>query len=217
MIAAPAATALDGAATALGVRHGLTIGLAEIVGDGRVAERAAGRAAARTAFDRAGAPGLGVLGNAPDGRPLWPPGWAGSISHGAGVAVAAVGCRHRAVGIDVERSGALPLEDAEAVLAPAELALATRAAQPPVVTTVIWSAKEAAFKAWSGACGGLTGVDAVDILIHADFRAGSLWARPGPGLSEGPACLGHLEGGFAMIDEVLLTVVTGRTKARETS
>jgi 4'-phosphopantetheinyl transferase EntD len=217
MIAVPVASVLEGTATALGVRHGVTIGLAEIVGDGRTAERAAGRAAARTAFDRAGAPGLGVLGNAPDGRPRWPRGWAGSISHGAGVAVAAVGRRDRAVGIDVERSGALPVEDAEAVLAPTEMELATRAAEPAFVTTVIWSAKETAFKAWSGACGGLTGVNPVDILIDVDFRAGSVRARPGRGLIGHPASLGLLKGGFAMVDEVLLTVMTGRTRAREKS
>jgi 4'-phosphopantetheinyl transferase EntD len=217
VIAAPATTALEDAVTALGVRHCVTIGLAEIVGEGRGAERLAGRAAARTAFDRAGAAGLGVLGNAPDGRPQWPAGWAGSISHGAGVAVAAVGFRHRAVGIDVERSGALPLEDAVAVFAPAELEQAARAAHPAAVTTIIWSAKEAAFKAWSGACGGLTGVDPIDILIRADFRDGSLRARPGPGLNKRPERLGHLVGGFAMVETVLLTVVTGRIRAREAS
>jgi 4'-phosphopantetheinyl transferase EntD len=197
-------------ATAIAEHLGLVVAVVEVDGVGRAAERAAGRAAAREAFAAAGAPGLEALGTEPDGRPVWPSGWAGSISHGAGVAVAAVSRSHRAVGIDVERSGALSVEDAELVLTPSEQELAANAADPAAVTTVIWSAKEACFKAWSGACGGLNGVDPVDIFIHADVHAGTLRARAGPGLGDGTAVHEELDGGFATVGEVLLTVVAGR-------
>jgi 4'-phosphopantetheinyl transferase EntD len=209
-VTAAVASGIYQRAAAIGDRLGLTIAVVAVDGAGRATEHAAGRVAARAAFSAAGAAGLAVLGAEPDGRPTWPSGWAGSISHGAGFAVAAVSRRHRAVGIDVERSGALSVEDAELVLSRPELEFAAEADEPAVVATVIWSAKEAAFKAWSGACGGLHGVDPVEILIHADVHAGTLRARAGHGFSGGPAVHGQLDGGFATVGEVLLTVVAER-------
>jgi 4'-phosphopantetheinyl transferase EntD len=212
VIATPATAELEAAAAALGHRLGLTIGLVDVIGEGRAADRAAGRVAAQNAFARAGAHGLGVFGNAPDGRPQWPPGWAGSIAHGAGVAVAAVGRTHRAVGIDVERSGALSLEDSRLVLAPAELDLAEGAADPAAIATLLWSAKEAAFKAWSGACGGLHGVDPVDILVDVDVDDCTVAARYAVGDTEVHQ---RLVGRLATVGDVLLTVVIGALTGAE--
>jgi 4'-phosphopantetheinyl transferase EntD len=209
VIAVPAKPDLDAAAMALGERLGLTIGLVEIAGAGRAADHAAGRTAAQKAFERAGAQGLGVLGNAPDGRPQWPPGWAGSISHGAGYAVAAISRDHDAVGIDVERSGALLLADAELVLSAHELAQAAAGDDPAIVATAIWSAKEAAFKAWSGAGGGLHNVDPVDIHIDADSHRGTVRARTGGRLVGDAEVHEPLEGAFGTVGEVLLMVVVG--------
>jgi 4'-phosphopantetheinyl transferase EntD len=201
---------LEVAAAALGERLDLTIGVVEIVGEGRAADRAAGRAAAQKAFHHAGVYGRCVLGNAPDGRPQWPPGWAGSISHGAHVAVATVGRSLRAVGIDVERSDALSVEEAELVLTPAELDFAAGAADPAAMATLLWSAKEAAFKAWSGASGGLNGVDPVDILIDADLHAGNLRARAGTRIAFGNEVPRLLDGAFATVGDVLVTALVGR-------
>src|SRR5687768_10042260 len=109
--------ALDGLEAATGV----SIGLTAVAGAGRAADHAAGRAAVHLAFVRAGAT-VGDVGREDDGRPRWPEGWTGSIAHGDGLAVAAVAPlrTHRAAGIDVERAGALPPEDAAMVLGEGE-------------------------------------------------------------------------------------------------
>ena len=69
----------------------------------RRAEFAAGRHAAALALARAGC--FEAIGRAASGAPLWPPGFVGSISHGAGLAVALVApvSAVTGVGIDVER------------------------------------------------------------------------------------------------------------------
>jgi 4'-phosphopantetheinyl transferase EntD len=199
---------LESVASTVGERLALSIEIVRVAGDGRASEHVAGRTAARRAFRRAGSPSLEVVGTEPDGRPTWPEGWTGSISHGAGVAVAAVSRTCRPVGIDVERSGALALEEADLVLTASEVKLAAGASDPAAITTMLWSAKEAAFKAWSTAAGGLEGVDPVDILIEADLASGSIQARA-TGRLRGRSRHQHLVGSFATVRGILLTVVAG--------
>ena len=163
------------AVAALGTALGVVIEVEAVAGSGAEADRAAGRRAMAAALSRAGAP-RPVEGHEPDGRPRWPAGWSGSVAHGAGWAVAAVTSADRMVGVDVERAGALALEDAVLVLDEREREVASAAADPAAMATVLWSAKESAFKAWSTAAGGLAGVDPVDIHIDiagvADPRLG---------------------------------------------
>lgn len=141
-----------------------------MAGDGRDAERRAGAAAAEDALRRGGAAVARVLGHEPDGRPAWPAGWTGSISHGGGVAVSVVRRTDlpsgQGLGVDVEVSGGLPLDDARVVLTPRELAGVGSGALPE--PTVVWAAKEAAFKAWSHAAAGLGDVDPLDISIELE-------------------------------------------------
>lgn len=127
---------------------GLTVGVTVVDGSGRAAERAAGLQAARIALSRASAIPEAVIGHGADGRPLWPKGFTGSISHGGSIAVAVVVplSSGRIVGIDVEVAGALSPEDAATILGFDELP--ERSARQ---ATRWWSAKEAAFKAWSHA------------------------------------------------------------------
>ncbi len=117
----------------------------------RVAEYTAGRACARAALAQLGVAPLAIPSRA-DRTPVWPPGFAGSISHGAGrcVAVAAPLARVASLGIDVE--GAL-LHDATLYRhichADQLAALAARAELPlPAWIALMFSAKEAFYKAW---------------------------------------------------------------------
>ncbi|HEV8246649.1 MAG TPA: 4'-phosphopantetheinyl transferase superfamily protein [Polyangiaceae bacterium] len=118
----------------------------------RRAEYLAGRCAASRALSELG---IGSrVGRAMDGLPAWPPGVVGSITHGAGVACAAVALadRYRALGIDIERV----LEDAESSelwpsIAHTDELLLLKSALPYTRLgqrlSVLFSAKESLFKA----------------------------------------------------------------------
>jgi phosphopantetheinyl transferase (holo-ACP synthase) len=158
------------ALTRLASRAGVRGALVPVDGSGREAERAAGHAAAS-------AVGAAVTGYAADGqRPVHADGRAASIAHTAteAVAVAAdAGCV-RALGVDVEHAGALAVEDARLVLGADEQAYVDGHDRPEWAATLLWSAKESAFKAWSHATdGGLGTVDPVDIRVVVDADARS--------------------------------------------
>jgi 4'-phosphopantetheinyl transferase EntD len=76
-----------------------------------------------------------------------------------------------AVGVDLELLGALDLDDARVVLDRTELSEVTSSNLDP---TILWSAKESAFKAWSHATGGdLDAVDPTDMHVSLT-RGGGL-------------------------------------------
>jgi phosphopantetheinyl transferase (holo-ACP synthase) len=75
------------------------------------------------------------------------------------------------VGIDVEGIRALPWSDAASVIEEAEEAAARDLDLDP---TVLWSAKEAAFKAWSHACGAMPSVDPIDMRVRIEPGAGKV-------------------------------------------
>jgi 4'-phosphopantetheinyl transferase EntD len=147
-----------------------------IVGTGRAADRYAADEAVAAALAAAGSDQRALLGHASDGRPLWPTGWTGSISHGAGLAIAVVvpspgGCI--GLGVDVESAWGLSVEDAGVVLSADEIARVV--AGTPNDPTIVWSAKEAAFKAWSHAGGPLPQVDPLDIVVSVTQRRECEW------------------------------------------
>ncbi|MFE0420080.1 4'-phosphopantetheinyl transferase family protein [Streptomyces tendae] len=115
-------------------------------------EFTAGRCAARRALVRAGFPAGEIL--SVGRRPSMPAGSVGSISHCADTAVALVASResHRAVGVDLELRP-LPEEAAHLVLSVGERAwlsdIAANAAEAERWLLAAFSAKEAAFKAFS--------------------------------------------------------------------
>ena len=154
------------------------------------------------------APG-GVVGREADGRPRWPAGWTGSIAHSDGLAVAAVAPlrTHRAAGIDVERDGALPPDDAAMVLADREQRWVAAQSDAAAAATLLWSAKEAAFKAWATAAGGLDGVDPVDIAVRA-APTGTLVAEATGPLTARTS--GPLAGAFAVAAGRVVTVLVDR-------
>ncbi len=125
---------------------------------GQVVERRArdftgGRVCARTALAELGAQ-PGPLLPGPDRFPRWPTGFTGSITHCTGFCGAAVGpiSQVRAVGVDAEPHAALPKGVLRVVAAGkndhAELALQGTAWPHLHWDCVLFSAKEAVYKAW---------------------------------------------------------------------
>jgi 4'-phosphopantetheinyl transferase EntD len=103
---------------------------------------------------------LGRLGYAPapilpgvGGAPKWPAGLQGSMTHCAGYAAAAVGplTRISAIGIDAEPAAPLPDGVLDFVATPAErdrLAMTRLEPDSPNWDRLLFSAKEAVYKAW---------------------------------------------------------------------
>jgi enterobactin synthetase component D / holo-[acyl-carrier protein] synthase len=115
----------------------------------RCGEFTAGRNAARAALARFGVPGQPIL-RGPRGRPLWPAGFVGSITHCTDFccAVAARSSRIRSLGLDAEEIARLEGSLACLVCRPEELA---HFEDLPVLPTTNWeklafSAKEAFYK-----------------------------------------------------------------------
>lgn len=109
-----------------------------------------------------------------------------SISHRDGHAVAVVAPRGVRVGVDLERNGAVPIATLRYFLTPAEQAMAVS-----IEPTILWSLKEAAWKALGlgrsapftsvelrpGSTGRLVGVCVDDVFVPMHTRL----SRPWPG------------------------------------
>lgn len=178
--------------------------------DRRRREFMTGRACARTALRRLGAPEVAVPSGS-DGEPLWPAGIVGSITHCDGYRACAVARSHAAltVGIDAEPNAPLPDGVLEEVVHGRELDLVRR---PPAtgdgvaVPRLLFSAKEAVYKAWFP----LTRrwLDFADVEVSLDpararFRAALL--VPGP-VVDGVA-LTELSGRWAVQDGIVCTAI----------
>ena len=119
----------------------------------RQREFALGRACARNALQKLGHGGA-VIGRAANGAPLWPQGITGSITHTRDYAAAVVGeARHfSGIGVDAERVGGVTpdlwprlFDDAER-----DHLMGLGEADRGRVATLLFSAKEACYKAWGG-------------------------------------------------------------------
>jgi 4'-phosphopantetheinyl transferase EntD len=150
----------------------------------RQREFSAGRAAARGAMARPDQP----LPMRPDRAPLWPDGIVGSISHSdsACLAITAPQSQFRGLGLDLEP--ALPLDPAlwETVLVAGERAwLETLPEQDRGLTaTLIFAAKEAAFKAQYPISETLFGFEVLRVTITEQTFA-ARFTVPVPGFPEG--------------------------------
>jgi 4'-phosphopantetheinyl transferase EntD len=115
-------------------------------------EYAAVRSCARACLGRLGYPPVPILRGVA-GTPTWPAGVQGSMTHCAGYAAAAVGPfpRISAIGIDAEPDVPLPDGVLDLVATPAEeKRLAVTQPEPggPNWDRLLFSAKEAVYKAW---------------------------------------------------------------------
>ncbi|MGR3617833.1 MAG: 4'-phosphopantetheinyl transferase family protein [Paracoccaceae bacterium] len=111
-------------------------------------EFAAGRFAARRALkDISEQPVAIPIG--PDRAPIWPKGVTGSITHTATCAAAAVThvAKASAIGLDVEEATPLKRQLFNEILLKPEQRWADTQANPPLMAKLIFSAKEAAYKA----------------------------------------------------------------------
>jgi 4'-phosphopantetheinyl transferase EntD len=132
---------------------------------------ASGRLAAHRIWQRMGLTPQAILR---DGRaPRWPDPWIGSISHTDTLAVAALARRERirGLGVDVERRGRLTTRLLRMILTPREIAHCGHGADLESAL-VIFSAKEAIYKAVQGEVGGYIGFQDVEVELEApEFRA----------------------------------------------
>lgn len=147
-----------------------------------------GRACARQALRRLGAPVVAIPSGL-HGEPLWPAGIVGSITHCPGYRACAV-ARSEAVtalGIDAEPNDPLPAGVLEEVGQSRELDLVggwsprTSQDDPVDLPRLVFSAKEAVYKAWFPLTGRWLGFEDVEMSVDPagrGFRARLL--VPGP-------------------------------------
>ncbi|APE42972.1 hypothetical protein BOO69_05695 [Sulfitobacter alexandrii] len=146
--------------------------LAGMVPDRR-REFAAGRAAARLALAEAGHAAQPIPMQ--DNRaPLWPPGVAGSITHTRRLCIAVVSDRVRALGLDAEEDHPMDEEMISTICSEMEI---SRSGSIPEqrFATMIFSAKEAVYKAQFALTGALFGFEVLDVTLEPD--AGRFAAR----------------------------------------
>ncbi|MEU9319699.1 4'-phosphopantetheinyl transferase superfamily protein [Streptomyces sp. NPDC048295] len=173
------------------------------------------RACARLAMEKLGLPPQPVLPGV-RGAPRWPEGLVGSMTHCDGYRGAALAraADVASLGMDAEPHAPLPGGVLESVSLPGERERLTRMAtrQPAIHwDRLLFSAKEAVYKAWFPLTGSSLGFEDADIDITADpgqeqqggFRAVLL--VPGP-LMEGRR-LGHFQGRWIVSQGLIGTAV----------
>jgi 4'-phosphopantetheinyl transferase EntD len=178
--------------------------------DRRRREFATVRACARAALARLGLPAVPILPGQ-RGAPVWPEGVVGSMSHCDGYRVCALarGADLAAIGVDAEPNEPVPDGVLEAVSDAAERAWVAElaVARPDVAwDRLLFSAKEAVYKAWSP----LTRrwLDFSEATVTVDPGAGTFVARL---LVDGRTAGGHrltgFEGRWLATPDLLLTTV----------
>jgi len=172
--------------------------------DKRRREYTGARVCARLALARAGFRPAPILPG-PTGAPRWPPGVVGSMTHCDGYRAAAVATSDAfaAIGIDAEPHAPLPDGVLARVASESErAALAWLATQAPESCwdRMLFSAKEAVFKAWSPATGRWLGFTDAELELGLDGRFTARLLVAGP--------LTSYHGLWAVSRGVLVTAVT---------
>jgi 4'-phosphopantetheinyl transferase EntD len=139
--------------------------------EGRRREYAAVRSCARACLGRLGYPRVPILPGI-GGAPTWPAGVQGSMTHCTGYTAAAVAPLSRicAIGIDAEPDAPLPDGVLDLVATPAErdrLAAAPLNSDGPNWDRLLFSAKEAVYKAWFPLVGEWLDHQEVEIVFDA--------------------------------------------------
>lgn len=185
--------------------------------DKRRREFTTARACARSALDQLGLPPAPVPTGA-RGEPIWPAGVVGSITHCAGFRACALAraAEILTIGIDAEPDDRLPDGVLADISAPSERVQlsALREADPTVCwDRLLFSAKEAVYKAWFPLTGRWLGFE--DALLDIDPRHGAFSARllvPGPAAIGGdvePAFAGRWLARDGLLVTAIAVVATG--------
>ncbi len=168
------------------------------------------RVCARLALARAGF-GLAPILPGPTGAPQWPAGVVGSLTHCDGYRAAAVGKTDAfaAIGIDAEPHAPLPDGVLAKVAGDSErLALASLATRAPEFCwdRMLFSAKEAVYKAWSPATGRWLGFTDAEVELDPDGTFAARLLVAGPLLARRPLTTYH--GFWAAGRGVVVTAVS---------
>ncbi|MGI5520053.1 4'-phosphopantetheinyl transferase family protein [Micromonospora sp. CA-259024] len=170
------------------------------------------RHCARTALAQLGYPPVAVLTGA-RGRPIWPDGVVGSMTHCEGYRAAALAHADvlAAIGVDAEPHAPLPEGVLDAVSLPAErdhLAALTAGSPRVAWDRLLFSAKESVYKAWFPLAERWLDFSEADLRFDP---AGTFHARllvPGPVLAGADTPLTAFTGRFRIADGFVLTAVT---------
>jgi 4'-phosphopantetheinyl transferase EntD len=181
-----------------GVLHQEEIRYAVGWGDKRLREFALGRCCARAVLTEMGVSPCAIP-RAPDGRPGWPAGTVGSITHTSDyvAAIATHDTRYRALGVDAERTDGMT----EAVMAllfdddERRSLDGADSANRNIMATLYFSAKESSFKAWSS----VGSVESSLRNIHVDLCDGEFFANR--------ASVPMASGRFAVKGDLVLTAL----------
>ncbi len=142
----------------------------------------AGRTMARSAMARLGLPPAEIAPG-PDRSPIWPTGATGSITHTNTWCAAAVARTSDvlAVGIDIENAASIPADVVSVAVSKHEMARLENCALLPreLLPTLVFSAKEAAYKAQYTLTGTFLEFDALDIELDNDGRHWRAVFNPG--------------------------------------
>jgi 4'-phosphopantetheinyl transferase EntD len=180
-----------------------------------------GRACARLALGRLGAPVVAIP-RGQRGEPLWPVGVVGSITHCLGYRACAVAWSDVVVAVGIDAEPNAPLADGvlEKVAHGRELE-DVGGRLPPTggegrvdLPRLLFSAKEAVYKAWFPLTGQWLGFEDVDLSIdvaQATFRAKLLVRGP---VLDG-ARLTEFAGRWAVEDGIICTAVAIPARARQ--
>lgn len=165
----------------------------------RLAEFSAGRAAARAALQALGLKPAPIPAG-PDRAPLWPEGVHGTITHSRSACLAALRRGTGGIGLDLEPLRPLPAEIWDTVLLPEERREVEQAADPGLAALLVFSAKEAAYKAQFAFSRQLFGFETLTVRIAgaaftARFRFSAYPFRPGD----------EIQGGWAQLEGHILT------------
>lgn len=175
--------------------------------DKRRREFTTGRACAHQALRQLGLEAV-AIDSGPHGEPLWPTGIVGSITHCDGYRACVVArCEDvRAIGIDAEPDRPLPDGVFEQVAFGREPDLVADREAGVCMDRLLFSAKEAVYKAWFPLTGRRLGFDDLELAIDAGvgtFRAGLL--VEGPVIDGAP--LTELRGRWCAENGVVATAV----------
>jgi 4'-phosphopantetheinyl transferase EntD len=177
----------------------------------RRAEFAAGRWCARTALGQLGGPVSAPLRNGRHGSPDWPPGFVGSITHTPRLTAAAVARRGwrdgvRGIGLDAEDAAPLPAGVLDVVASTGEredLRRLARGRSEVLWDTVLFTVKEATYKALYPLLGEVLAHDDVTASLSADGRFRAVVRAPG---STGPGRSREVRGRWVQGPRVVVSL-----------